>query len=87
MLTVEEVGSFQPKNQPTRDANGNIVYQPSFQPGGRLSINVVQAYYEWPTMLNFMDFRIDDKGNGIGNMSGNFSRVLNASTAFMNEPY
>ncbi|MEN0040952.1 MAG: TadE/TadG family type IV pilus assembly protein [Pseudomonadota bacterium] len=87
MVTVEEVGSFRPKNQPVRDANGNLVYQPTFQPGGRLSINVVQAYYEWPTMLNFMEFGIDGKNNATSKMSGNFKRVLNASNAFMNEPY
>lgn len=87
MVTVEQVGSFEPKNQPTRDANGDLVYQPTFQPGGRLSINVVQAYYEWPTMLNFAEFNIDGKNNAANKMSGTFSRVLNASNAFMNEPY
>lgn len=50
-----------------------------FAPGGRLTINVVRVYYEWPTIIDFNNSNsrawVDDK------------RLMSSSSAFLTEPF
>ena len=61
------------------DAQGQFKDNFSYQPGGPQEIVLMSTYYEWP-LLNIIS------SMSLGNMaSGN--RLLQASTAFRNEPF
>lgn len=50
-----------------------------FTPGKGSSVVMVQAFYKWPTILNFADFTFADLGDN--------SRLLGAARVFRNEPF
>ena len=78
-VDIKEVASFNHEIIP-KDQNGDLdTSDMGFDPGGRTSINIVRAYYEWPTFLNWAAVGPDEWSRG--------RRLLMATTAFVNEPY
>jgi Flp pilus assembly protein TadG len=61
------------------DANGNLVNNFTYQPGGPGDIIVVRVMYQWPVYVSLLGFNMAD-------MAGN-KRLLLATSAFRNEPY
>ena len=61
------------------DANGNLVNNFVYQPGGPGDIVVVRLFYQWPVAVSLL-------GLNLSNMSGG-NRLLVATAAFKNEPY
>ena len=61
------------------DANGNLVNNFGYDPGGPGCIVVVRLLYQWPVYLSLMGLNLAD-------MSGK-KRLLVATSAFRNEPY
>jgi Flp pilus assembly protein TadG len=61
------------------DANGNLVNNFVYQPGGPGDIVVVRLFYQWPITISLL-------GLNLSNMSGG-NRLLIATAAFKNEPY
>ena len=61
------------------DANGNLVKNFTYDPGGPGCLVVVKLLYEWPVYLSLMGLNLAD-------MSGK-KRLLVATSAFRNEPY
>jgi hypothetical protein len=61
------------------DANGNLVNNFVYQPGGPGDIVVVRLFYQWPITISLL-------GLNLSNMSGG-NRLLVATAAFKNEPY
>jgi Flp pilus assembly protein TadG len=62
------------------DANGNLVQNFAYQPGGPGDIVVVRLMYKWPVYVSLLGL------NGLSNMSAN-NRLLISTAAFRNEPY
>ncbi len=62
------------------DANGNLVTNFVYQPGGPGAIVVVRLMYQWPVYVSLLGL------NGLSNMSGN-KRLLISTVAFRNEAY
>src|SRR5262245_17343517 len=62
------------------DANGNLVQDFAYQPGGPGNIVVMRLMYQWPVFVSLLGL------NGLSNMSGN-NRLLVSTVAFRNEPY
>ena len=61
------------------DANGNLVNNFVYQPGGPGDIVVVRLIYQWPMYVTLL-------GLNLSNSSGN-NRLLISTVAFRNEPY
>ncbi len=61
------------------DANGNLVNNFQYQPGGPGDIVVVRLFYQWPIKVSLL-------GLNLSNMSGG-NRLVVATAAFKNEPY
>jgi Flp pilus assembly protein TadG len=61
------------------DANGNLVENFNYQPGGPGDIVVVRLYYKWPIYVDLL-------GSSSANLAGN-KRLLVSTVAFRNEPY
>ena len=61
------------------DANGNLVKDFTYQPGGPGCIVVVKLLYEWPVYTSLMGLNLSD-------LNGK-KRLLVATSAFRNEPY
>jgi hypothetical protein len=51
----------------------------AYAPGGGEDIVLVQAYYRWPTILEFGSLNLENLGDG--------SRLLASVRVFMNEPF
>lgn len=62
------------------DANGNLVNNFVYQPGGPGDIVVMRLMYQWPIYVSLLGL------NALSNMSGN-NRLLVATVTFRNEPY
>ena len=62
------------------DANGNLINDFGYQPGGPGDIVVVRLMYQWPVYVSLLGL------NGLSNMSGS-NRLLVSTVAFRNEPY
>jgi Flp pilus assembly protein TadG len=62
------------------DANGNLIQNFAYQPGGPSNIVVMRLMYQWPVFVSLLGL------NGLSNMSGS-NRLLVATVAFRNEPY
>jgi Flp pilus assembly protein TadG len=60
---------------PPLDADGNLIDNQNYQPGGPGEIVVVRLYYQWPIYVAKLH-----------NMASN-NRLLIATSAFRNEPY
>ena len=52
-----------------------------FQPGSTSSIELVQVFYKWPTIINFGGFNLQNQTDSGG------ARLLSATRVFLNEPY
>lgn len=52
---------------------------PGFVPGDGSDIVLVQAYYKWPTIVNFVGFNLSTQADG--------SRLLSGIRVFRNEPF
>jgi Flp pilus assembly protein TadG len=61
------------------DANGNLIPNFGYNPGGPGDIVVVRILYEWPVIVPGL-------GNNLSNLS-NGRRLMIATAAFRNEPY
>ncbi len=61
------------------DANGNLINNFAYSPGGPGDIVVVRLMYQWPVFVPTL-------GLDVSNMAGN-KRLLVATAAFRNEPY
>ena len=61
------------------DANGNLVNNFGYAPGGPGDIVVVRLMYQWPVFVPTL-------GLDVSNMAGN-KRLLVATAAFRNEPF
>lgn len=78
-VDVKTVATFDHEAIP-KDQNGDLDgSQMGFAPGGRMSINIVRAYYEWPTFINWANSGIDEWSRG--------RRLIIATSAFVTEPY
>jgi Flp pilus assembly protein TadG len=62
------------------DANGNLIKDFAYQPGGPGNIVVMRLIYQWPVFVSLLGL------NNLSNMSGS-NRLLVATVAFRNEPY
>jgi Flp pilus assembly protein TadG len=61
------------------DANGNLVNNFVYQPGGPGDIVVVRLFYQWPVYVALLGFDLHNMNGG--------KRLLVATAAFRNEPY
>ena len=79
-LDVRKYGGFGAVQfNPALDDNGNLSGSMSFDPGGAGDVVVIRAFYTWPMLTPTV-------GTNFVNMAGGH-RLLEASTAFRNEPY
>ncbi len=79
MLDVRQFSGFgSVAIPPALDGNGNLTGNTQFQMGVAGDVVVVTAYYAWPMLT--------PTGTSFTNMSGG-NRMLQASTAFRNEPF
>jgi Flp pilus assembly protein TadG len=53
----------------------------TYQPGATSSIELVQVFYKWPTIINFGGFNLQNQTDQGG------SRLLSATRVFQNEPF
>jgi Flp pilus assembly protein TadG len=65
-------------SRPT-DANGNLVNNFSYSPGGPCAIVVVRLIYQFPVYVSMLGFNLSDMSGG--------KRLLIATSVFRNEPY
>ena len=81
MVDVRSFTSFSniTVNNPV-DANGNLIQNFAYTPGGPGDIVVVRLMYQWPMYVSLLGL------NGLSNMSAN-NRLLISTVAFRNEPY
>jgi Flp pilus assembly protein TadG len=61
------------------DANGNLVNNFAYQPGGPCDIVVVRLIYQFPVYVSLLGFNLADMAGG--------KRLLIATSVFRNEPY
>jgi Flp pilus assembly protein TadG len=61
------------------DAQGKLIKDFAYSPGGPGEIVVVRIMYEWPVWVSLMGLNLSDLSNG--------KRLLMATAAFRNEPY
>jgi Flp pilus assembly protein TadG len=61
------------------DANGNLVNNFTYSPGGPGEIVVVRLMYQWPVYVSLLGLNLAD-------MAGN-KRLIMATAVFRNEPY
>lgn len=61
------------------DANGNVTFTPTYQPGTPGDIVVVRLLYEWPVYVSLLGLNLADLSGG--------KRLIMATAAFRNEPY
>jgi len=79
IVDVKEVASLDTQEIPKNPDGTLDNSQMGFAPGGRLTINVVRVYYEWPNFINWAP-------QGVDEWSGT-KRLIVGTSAFMNEPY
>jgi len=79
-LDVRTYGGFgSAQFSPALDDSGNLSGSMSFDPGSAGDVVVIRAFYTWPMLTPTV-------GTNFVNMAGGH-RLLEASTAFRNEPY
>lgn len=61
------------------DANGNVTFTPTYQPGAPGDIVVVRLLYEWPVYVSLLGLNLSDLSGG--------KRLLMGTAVFRNEPY
>jgi len=79
IVDVKEVANFDTEEVPKNPDGTLDDSQMGFAPGGRLTINVVRVYYEWPNFINW-------GAQGVDEWSGS-KRLIVGTAAFMNEPF
>ncbi len=78
-VDVRQVGQFEEQGTP-RKADGSLDTDGmGFNPGGRVTINVMTAYYEWPMLMKWNNFTDREVGH-------NGKKLLSSSKAFRKEP-
>jgi Flp pilus assembly protein TadG len=79
-VDVKKYSSFSAVNvNKPIDANGNLVKNFTYDPGGPGCIVVVRLLYEWPVYLSLAGLNLADLSNN--------KRLLVATSAFRNEPF
>jgi Flp pilus assembly protein TadG len=61
------------------DANGNLINDFTYQPGGPGDIVVVRLIYQWPVYVSLLGLNLADMSGG--------KRLIIGTSAFRNEPY
>jgi Flp pilus assembly protein TadG len=61
------------------DANGNLMNNFTYSPGGPCAIVVVRLIYQFPVFVSLLGFNLSDMAGG--------KRLLMATSVFRNEPY
>ena len=87
-VDVRTIASFEaPAAPPVLDNNQLDTTGFGFAPGGRSTINVIRAYYDWPTVLDWGSIASAGWGGITGEGMGThgFRRIV-GSAAFLNEP-
>ena len=87
-LDVRTIASFEVPAEPPVLDNGDLDTSGfGFAPGGRSTINVIRAYYDWPTVLDWGNIAQAGWGSITGEgMGTNGYRRIVGSAAFLNEP-
>lgn len=87
-LDVRTIASFEAPAEPPVLDNGDLDTSGfGFAPGGRSTINVIRAYYDWPTILDWGNIAQAGWGGITGEGMGNHGyRRIVGSAAFLNEP-
>jgi len=87
-LDVRTIASFEAPAEPPVLDNGDLDTSGfGFAPGGRSTINVIRAYYDWPTILDWGNIAKAGWGSITGEgMGTNGYRRIVGSAAFLNEP-
>jgi Flp pilus assembly protein TadG len=79
-IDVKKFSSFGSVTMPSPlDANGNLVNNFGYDPGGPGDIVVVRVFYQWPVYVSLLGFNLQNMAGG--------KRLLVATAAFRNEPY
>lgn len=87
-VDVRTIASFAAPAAPPVNADGSLDTSGfGFAPGGRSTINVIRAYYDWPTVLDWENVARAGWGGITGEGMGTrgFRRIV-GSAAFLNEP-
>ncbi|MEP1206880.1 MAG: TadE/TadG family type IV pilus assembly protein [Rhizobiaceae bacterium] len=87
-IDVRTIASFEVPAEPPVLDNGDLDTSGfGFAPGGRSTINVIRAYYDWPTILDWGNIAQAGWGGitGEGMGTNGFRRIV-GSAAFLNEP-
>jgi Flp pilus assembly protein TadG len=63
------------------DANGNLINNAAYQPGGPCEIVVVRLMYQFPVYVSLLSFTLAD------NKTTGGTRLIMATSVFRNEPY
>jgi len=87
-VDVRTIASFENPAAPPELENGDLDTNGfGFAPGGRSTINVIRAYYDWPTILDWGNMARAGWGGitGEGMGKGGYRRIV-GSAAFLNEP-
>ena len=87
-VDVRTIASFEQPAEPPVLENGDLDTSGfGFAPGGRSTINVIRAYYDWPTVLDWGNMAKAGWGGLTGEGMGNrgYRRIV-GSAAFLNEP-
>lgn len=80
MVDVRTYSSFSSVNlSKPIDANGNLVNNFTYQPGGPGDIVVVRLLYQYPVYVSLLGLNLADMAGG--------KRLIVATAAFRNEPY
>lgn len=87
-VDVRTIASFENPAAPPVGEDGQLDTSGfGFAPGGRSTINVIRAYYDWPTVLDWGNMAKAGWGGltGEGMGSRGYRRIV-GSAAFLNEP-
>lgn len=87
-VDVRTIASFAAPAAPPVNPDGSLDTTGfGFAPGGRSTINVIRAYYDWPTVLDWGNIASAGWGGITGEgMGTNGYRRIVGSAAFLNEP-
>lgn len=72
---------IKPNCDPSTDPDQCWQVTEAFQPGTGSSIELVQVFYKWPTVVDFGGFNLSNQADAGG------ARLLSAVRVFRNEPY
>lgn len=80
-ISVREINAFAnfSAGMPVDAETGEWTLQEQYDPGTRMSIVLVEAYYKWPTIITIPGLMAGVTGDG--------KRLLGAARVFRNEPF